>query len=53
MKEGCTRAVVDSLISGLLKDALTRYKKGTETNVNPEEYPGVDNHGESILNFDY
>ena len=52
MEQGYDRAAINSLISGLLKYALTRYKKETETSVNPEEYPGVDDHGKSVLNFD-
>ena len=52
MKEGCTKAVTDFLMSNLLKRALTKHKKkGTETRVNPEEDPEVDDHGESILSF--
>ena len=50
MKEGCTKATVDFLISDLLKRALTKHKKGTETSVNSEEDQGVEDHGES-LNF--
>ena len=51
MKEGCTKAAVAFLISDLLKRALTKHKKGTETSVNPEEDQGVEDHDES-LNFD-
>ena len=52
MKEGCTKAAVDFLISDLLKCALTKHKKGTETSVNPEEdQDGVEDHDES-LTFD-
>ena len=52
MKEGCTKAAVNFLISDLLKRALTKHKKGTEMSVNPEEdQDGVEDHGES-LNFD-
>ena len=51
MKEGCTKAVVDFLISGLLKRALTKDKKGTKTSVNLEEDQGVKDHDKS-LNFD-
>ena len=51
MKEGCNKAAVDFLISDLLKHALTKHKKGTETSVNPEEDQGVEDHDES-LNFD-
>ena len=36
-KEGCNKAAVDFLISVLLKRALTKHKKGTETSVNAEE----------------
>ena len=50
MKEGWTKAAVDFLINDLLKRALTKHKKGTETNVNPEEDQGVEDHGKS-LNF--
>ena len=50
MKEGCTKAAVNFLISNLLKHVLTKHKKGTETSVNPEEEQGVDDHDES-LNF--
>ena len=51
MKEGCTKAAVDFLISDLLKRALTKHKKGTKTSVNLEEDQGVKDHGKS-LNFD-
>ena len=51
MKEGCTKAAVGFLISDLLKRALTKHKKGTETSVNPEEDQGVEDHDES-LNFE-
>ena len=51
MKEGCNKAAVNFLISNLLKRALTKHKKGTETSVNPEEDQGVEDHDES-LNFD-
>ena len=51
MKEGCNKAAVDFLISDLLKYALTKHKKGTETSVNPEEDQSVEDHDES-LNFD-
>ena len=52
MKEGCTKAVTDFMMSNLLKRDRTKHKKkGTETRVNPEEDPGVDDHGESLLNF--
>ena len=51
MKDGCTKAAVYFLISDLLKRALTKHKKGTETSVNPEEDQGVEDHCES-LNFD-
>ena len=50
MKEGCTKAAVDFLISHLLKRTLTEHKKRTETSVNPEEDQGVKDHDES-LNF--
>ena len=50
MKEGCTEAAVDFLISNLLKRVLTKHKKGTETSVSPEEEQGIDDHDES-LNF--
>ena len=51
MKEGCNKAAVDFLISDLLKHALTKHKKGTETSVNPEEDQSVEDHDKS-LNFD-
>ena len=51
MKGGCTKAAVNFLISDLLKRALTKHRKGTETSVNPEEDQGVEDHDES-LNFD-
>ena len=51
MKESCTKPAVDFLISDLMKRALTKHKKGTETSVNPEEDQGFEDHGES-LNFD-
>ena len=51
VKKGCTKAAVDFLISDLLNRALTKHKKGTETNVNPEEDEGVEDLDES-LNFD-
>ena len=51
MKEGCTEAAVDFLISDLPKRALTKHKKETETSVNPEEDQGVEDHDES-LNFE-
>ena len=51
MKEGCNEAAADFLISDLLKHALTKHKKGTETSVNPEEDQSVEDHDES-LNFD-
>ena len=51
MKEGCNKAAVDFLISDLLKHALKKHKKGTETSVHPEENQGVEGHDES-LNFD-
>ena len=44
MKEGCTKAAVDFLISDLLKRALAKHKKGRETSVNPEEDQGVEDH---------
>ena len=51
MKEGCNKAAVDFLIIDLLKRAVTKHKKGTETSVNPEEdQDGVEDHDES-LNF--
>ena len=52
MKEGCTKAAVDFLIRDLLKRALTKHKKGTETSVNPEEDQGVEDHDDS-LNFEH
>ena len=48
MKEGCTKAAVDFLISDLLKRALTKHKKGTETSVNPEQDQGFKDHDESL-----
>ena len=51
MKEACNKAAVDFLISDLLKHAVTKHKKGTETSVNPEEDQSVEDHDES-LNFD-
>ena len=51
MKEGCNKTAVDFLISNLLKRALTKHKKGTETSVNPEEHKSIEDHDES-LNFD-
>ena len=52
MKESCTKAAVDFLVSDLLKRALTKYKKkGTEASFNSEEDPGVEDHDESFLNF--
>ena len=51
MKEGYNNAAVHFLISDLLKHALTKNKKGTETSVNPEEDQSVEDHEES-LNFD-
>ena len=51
MKEGCTKAAVGFLISDLLKRALTKHKKVTETSVNPEENQGIEDHEES-LNFE-
>ena len=51
MTEGCNKAAVRFLISDLLKIALTKHKKGTETSVNPEEDQSVEDHDES-LNFD-
>ena len=51
MKEGYNNAAVDFLISDLLKHALTKNKKETETSVNPEEDQSVEDHEES-LNFD-
>ena len=47
MKEGCNKAAVDFLISDLLKIALTKHKKGTETSVNPEENQSVEDNDES------
>ena len=51
MKERCTKAAFDFLISYLLKRTLTEHKKRTETSVNPEEDQGVKDHDES-LNFE-
>ena len=51
MKEGCTEASVNFLISDLRKRALTKHKKETETSVNTEEDQGVEDHDE-LLNFD-
>ena len=46
MKEGCTKAAVDFLINDLLKRAVTKHKKGTETSVNPEEDQDLEDHDE-------
>ena len=46
MMEGCTKAAVDFLIGDLLKRAVTKHKKGTETSVNPKEVQGVEDHDE-------
>ena len=48
MKEGSTKAAVDFLITDLLKHALTKHRKGTETSVNPEEDQGVEDHDDSL-----
>ena len=49
MKEGCTKAAVNFLISDLLKRGLTKHKKrGTESTFNLEEDPGVDDYDESV-----
>ena len=48
MKEGCNKAAVDFLMNNLLKHALTRHKKGTETRVNPEEDQSFEDHDESF-----
>ena len=49
MQEGCNKAAVDFLASDLLKRALTKHKKGTETSVNPEEgQDGIEDHDESF-----
>ena len=45
MKERCTKATVDFLISDLLKRAVTKHKQ-TKTIVNPEEDQGIENHDE-------
>ena len=50
MKKGCAKVTVDFLIIDLLKRALTKYKRETETSVNPEEDQGVEDHDKS-LNF--
>ena len=47
MKAGWNKAAVDFLISDLLKNALTKHKKGTETSVNPEEDQRVEDHDKS------
>ena len=49
MKENCTYAALNFLMSDVLKRALTKHKKkGTESSVNPEEDPGVVDHDESF-----
>ena len=49
MKEVCAKATVEFLISDLLKRALTKHKKRTETSVNPEEdQDGIEDHDESF-----
>ena len=45
------KAAADFLISDLLKHALAKHKKRTETSVNPEEDQSVEDQDES-LNFD-
>ena len=53
MKKGCTKVDVDFEIRNLLKRSLPKHNtKETETSVKPDEDPRVDDHGESILNFD-
>ena len=48
MKECCTKAAVDFLISDLMKYALAKHKKGTGTSVNPEEGQGVEDYDKSL-----
>ena len=48
MKEDCTKAAVNFLISNLLKCVLTKHKKGTETSVNLEEDQGIQDHDKSL-----
>ena len=43
MKEGF-------LIRDLLKRSLTKYKKGTETSIKPEEDQGIEDH-DKFINF--
>ena len=51
MKEGCkkAKAAVIFLIRDLLKRALTKHKKVTETSVNLEENQGVEDHDEFLI----
>ena len=49
MKEGCTTAAVNFLISDQVKCALIKHKKsGTESTVNSEEDQDVDRHDKSF-----
>ena len=55
MKEGCTKAAVDFLINDLLKRAVTKHKKGTETFscIWTESYPKFPVYGQNIRVFPY
>ena len=49
MKEGCNKAAFNFLINNLLKRALTKHKKGTQTSVNPDEDQSVEDHDKSLI----